>query len=363
MFHDAFGRFQFGGVKKSSTAAALICLHDRLTFSLDQENTLGVAVLTYDFSKAFDQLGHDVIIKSLQDNNFPSGFVEWVSHYLNNRTQSVKIYHRISSVLRVKSGIPQGSIFGPYLFNVAIASLTAVNRKNTIIKYIDDCTYVIPIESPTPDDVKLEHQNMISWSTNVGLRLNLRKCKLLWIPKSASLSRPVIPDIPSVDEVRILGVTFTSDLKWDKHFDNVTKTAARRLYALRILRSCCSFDVLRHIYHGLILSVMEYCSPLFIAMSNRNCNVLDSIQRRAERIIRPDPETREFLPNLTNRRKTAAVRLFNNIHRYENHPLHGMCPSTSERSGRFLQPLARTTRRRTSFFPATLILINGTFLD
>lgn len=362
-FYEAFGEFQFGGVKSSSTAAALICLHDRITFALDKTQTRGVAVLTYDYTKAFDQLGHDIIIKALQEKGFPLGFVQWVVNYLSDRFQSVKLHNCISSTRRVKSGIPQGSILGPYLFNTVIGSLKSSDPRNTIVKYIDDCTYAIPICSLTAIELATEHQNMLSWSTSIGLSLNLGKCKLLWIPKSVSVCPPVIPDVQTVTELRILGVIFSQDLNWNSHFDVISKSASRRLYALRILRSCCSFDVLKSVYYGLILSVMEYCSPLFVDLSARNRNLLQKLQRRAQRIICSDQHQFEVFPDLLYRRQTAAIHLLQNIRQNQSHPLHVMCPQISERSGRFLQPPSRTVRRHKSFFPATVSLINSHFYD
>ena len=134
---------QFGGLKLSSTTAALVCIHDFITAALDNRQIVGVAVLAYDFSKAFDRLGHDTIVSALQANNFPSGFVQWVSSYLTNRSQIVKAYRISSQPLPVTSGVPQGSTFGPYFFNAVVGSLKPIHATTKIIKYIDDCTVYI----------------------------------------------------------------------------------------------------------------------------------------------------------------------------------------------------------------------------
>ena len=134
LFCKAFGPLQFGGLKYSSTTAALICLHDLITSCLDQQQTLGVAVLAYDFSKAFDRLGHDAIICSLKENSFPPGFVSWIASYLSGRTQVVKISNITSSPLCITSGVPQGSLFGPFLFNTVVGSLQPQDPSTTIVK-------------------------------------------------------------------------------------------------------------------------------------------------------------------------------------------------------------------------------------
>ena len=81
-FNDAFGPMQFGCRKLSSTTAALVCLHDFITSALDSNECQGVALLAYDFSKAFDRLGQDIITDALESNNFPPGFILWMSSYM-----------------------------------------------------------------------------------------------------------------------------------------------------------------------------------------------------------------------------------------------------------------------------------------
>lgn len=60
-FFQAYGNNHFGFRSESSMTCALIILHDHITKCLDP-HVVGVQVILYDFSKAFDRLRHDVII-------------------------------------------------------------------------------------------------------------------------------------------------------------------------------------------------------------------------------------------------------------------------------------------------------------
>ena len=363
---ENFGRFQFGNIPGSSTTTAHICLHDFITTLLDKKSTLGVLLLAYDFTKAFDQLGHDVIIKTLADNSFPLPFIRWIADYLNDRKQMVKIFNSVSKPLLVNSGVPQGSVLGPFLFNLVMGSLKPLKQSTHIIKFVDDCTFVIPvIEGETSNIIIQEHQNMKNWSSSVGLQLNLAKCKSLWIPKSTNCTVPDIPNVTASTEVKILGVTFTQSLKWDRHFQNINKIASRRLYALRVLRPLLDPPNLARVYYGLIRSVIEYVSPLFIGMLSKNQETVDRIQRRAHRIVCKNCHQCHcnFFPSLKSRREQAAIKLLIKASSDSHHILHALCPQLSNRSGKLIQPVSLTSRRINSFFPKTTMLLNGTFID
>ena len=137
---DSFGQNQFGGRPNSSTSAALIKLYNDITVSLDQDDVGGVQLLAYDYTKAFDKLRHDVIVKALLDSKLPNGFIQFVISYLSDRQQATKIGNHISKVSSVTSGVPQGSILGPFLYCVVCAFLQPTHSTSTMIKYIDDIT-------------------------------------------------------------------------------------------------------------------------------------------------------------------------------------------------------------------------------
>jgi len=200
---------------------------------------------------------------------------------------------------------------------------------------------------------------MLEWSDSIGFSLNLKKTKFLWIPRRPNYPIPCVPDLLPVKDVRILGVILSDNLKWDKHFDSIVRCCSKRLYALRVLQPLLQKNDLACVYQALIRSLMEYCAPLFVCMSARNKHLLDKVQRRAHRIICHQDCRCQLLEPLNSRRNKAAVNFLKNIFSCSDHPLRFLCPSVSSRSGRLLQPAARTSRRSRSFFHTTVNLINS----
>ena len=104
--------------KNYSSQNILICLTEEWIKKLDNDFVVG-AVPT-DLSKAFDCIPHDLIIAKLSAYNFSDEAFSYIYSYLTNRRQCVRINNTDSHLETIISGVPQGSILGPILFNLSI---------------------------------------------------------------------------------------------------------------------------------------------------------------------------------------------------------------------------------------------------
>ena len=75
-----------------------------------------------------------------------------IADYLSNRRQRVKLGNNYSSWENISTGIPQGSILGPLLFNVFMNDLAYVIKQSKLSGYADDTQ----ISYADKDSVKVE---------------------------------------------------------------------------------------------------------------------------------------------------------------------------------------------------------------
>ncbi len=116
--HNLLNKFQFGFRKGRSREHAIVELTDNFKKVIDQNlYTCGVFL---DFSKAFDTVNHQILLKKLEAYGIRGTPLNWFNIYLSDSQQYVKLNKRKSLKQTMVCGIPQGSSLGPLLFLIYI---------------------------------------------------------------------------------------------------------------------------------------------------------------------------------------------------------------------------------------------------
>ena len=122
------------------TVSALACISQNWFNDNSPNGRMGVQALFLDFRKAFDMVGHGILLRKLAELRINKSFWLWL---LDGRTQQIKLNSFISSVSSCPAGVPQGSVISPTLFNVHINDINDSIHKSIeadAYKYADDCT-------------------------------------------------------------------------------------------------------------------------------------------------------------------------------------------------------------------------------
>ena len=363
-FSDCLGDLQFGIRKGSSTSHAIIAAHESLTRHFDNPEIGATVFISFDYSKAFDKVMHCDLLKKVNEMGLPKGFVLFLDSYLRNRLQRVRFRGCKSFLKEVSSGVPQGSLLGPYLFGMYIRGLQPKYTRTCMIKYVDDLCLSFGVrKSMAVEDVnilKSEIQNVSEWSANNNLSLNLGKTSGLVNYRGCFRDTCDIQShfscIKFQSNVKFLGVVMNESLNWKSHITFVEKKCAQRIYILRRMKSVTTDAEFMTVYCALIRSLIEYACPVFIGLSSEDSRRLQAIQDRCLKI-----RGNLSAADLSARRRTIAARLFNSLQKQDTFIVN-FVPSYLP-SGRLRVPFCRTTLRRNSFFPRMCIIESCAFCD
>ena len=103
------------------------------------ENKQHTLAIFCDLRKAFDSCNHQILLTKLHNMGVQGKELEWFKDYLFNRQQFVFLNGTCSSLLTIKTGVPQGSILGPLLFLIYVNDLPNASCLLTLL-FADDTT-------------------------------------------------------------------------------------------------------------------------------------------------------------------------------------------------------------------------------
>ena len=283
-----------------STETALLTIHDDIAFNMSQGRVTSLTLL--DLSAAFDTIDHKSLLRRLSKwFGLSGGVLGWFRSYLDSRKQAVKVGGVVSDDRVLTAGVPQGSVLGPLLFSLYTVPLS---REIAAFKglqhhlYADDTQVYLSInpESPHLDLFKLGEclSRVQLWMHDNILKLNPDKTEFILIgtdhmhSKFASLFPYEIlgNEMLPADHVRNLGVTFDSDLSFNKHVSNVCKSCYYHLSDLRHIRRYISQSDATILANALVSSRLDYCNSLLHNITDHNLNKLQVIQNTLCRVVK-----------------------------------------------------------------------------
>ena len=299
--HGILSPYQHGFRKKLSCESQLLVTTHDLLKRLDKHEEVDIAIL--DFSKAFDVVPHQRLLRKLRLYGIERRTLNWISCFLQGRTQSVVVDGvRSHSRSRIDgddviSGVPQGTVMGPLIFLLYINDLPSVLDPSTACRlFADDCLIYRSIHSIS-DQVALQNdlKSLYNWGITWGLKFNVSKCNIMHLDRKKvhstlfyTLGGEVIS---SVNEAKYLGVLLSNNYgtrssQWRAHITEIGTKANQRLGFLRRNLRGCPYRLRELGYISLVRASLEYCGAIWDTTIKDECDRLEMIQRRAARWAR-----------------------------------------------------------------------------
>jgi len=144
-----------------------------------------VDIISFDFEKAFDKINHHKLLDSLNFLGFSLSLINLIHNYLTSRSFTVRVGDDISTPREVTSGVPHGSVLGPFLFSLYIMNDPKL-ESGSLLEFADDtklCVVFDSINMTARDKIQKDINSFTSWVTDIEIKLNSSKTTVLHLEK------------------------------------------------------------------------------------------------------------------------------------------------------------------------------------
>ena len=251
------------------------------------------AMVLMDLSKAYDCLPHDLLIAKLEAYGFGIDSLKLIHSYLTERKQRVKIGSSFSSWKKLSTGVPQGSVLGPLLFNIFINDFFYAIEHSQVCNFADDNTIFACGE--TLDEVAIciedDMREAMNWYKRNEMVANPDKFQLIFfgLKEYHELCIDIHGNIIKMsDTVKLLGVTIDSKLNFNGHIKTICQKTKNKVRAFSRIARYLDFQKASLLYNSFILTNFNYCPLIWMFCGKTANEEVNRVHKRALRVLLND---------------------------------------------------------------------------
>ena len=387
--HDHFSQNSLLTEKQSgyrrghSAEQQLLYFTHNLYRSLDSGQDFTAIYL--DISKYFDKIWHTGLLhKCRHDFGITDSLYDWLKSYLTDRRQRVRIDDTFSDTKIINAGCPQGSVLGPLLALIYLDGLST-RTHNDILFFADDVS--IYASYPTEDFIQAQTSlqkdldAIYKYGQEWAITFNTNKTKQQTFSLKQKFTLPTLAfgndKIPHCDNHTHLGMTFSKDLRFHQHVNEICKKVQKTLSPLYPIAPYIPRDILDEVYKTYVRPHFDLYDTIYDGhLTAQDTYRLETLQNRAGRLVTGTlfrTSTDKLLHDLgwnklTVRRKIHKLSLYHTFTYSQHTPAYikSIMPATRTNStGRTLRNANnhtimanRTTSYQSSYFLSTCKLWN-----
>ena len=285
-------------MKSVSTEHAILDIINQIENNMD--NKMYSCGMFIDLKKAFDTVGHLILLQKLDHYGVRGVTNNWFATYLLGRQQTTQIGAKnISKKEVILSGVPQGSVLGPLLFLVYINDISNSSDQLKFFLFPDDTNLLYADKNLRELEIKVntELSKIYDWLVANKLSLNIKKSNfVIFRPRQKILNYQVnlkvfdhhINSYISLERkkfIKYLGVLIHENLSWSYHIAHVASQISKSIGIISRIRHFVPLSTLHHIYRSLIQPYITYGIVAWCNTAKVHRTKLLTLQKRALRLM------------------------------------------------------------------------------
>ena len=290
---------QSGYKPKHSCETLLMRVTNDIAINMDKSKC--TIMLLLDLSAAFDTVDHAVLLNILWlELGFRGTVYTWFVEFLSGRRQAVSIDGKKSSFKCNPYGVPQGSVMGPFLFNIYVRNLIKLMKGLgfTGHGYADDHQFLFSFHidfqvSVIRNSVPHGMDAISKFMSGHFLKLNPSKSQVIvFCPKTNSdqfvFDRLMLSEgcfIQISQEVQDLGVTLDSQLTYSPHITSIISQGYHLVRNVASIRKYLSMEHVKSLVNSIVIAKVDNCNSLLYGISTDNSDRLQKFQNSCARLI------------------------------------------------------------------------------